>query len=63
MLMIVHPEVVGASCQSPSGLQQHAFLDKASRTHSITPPCEKITKIIRPEYCYVILGGGYGKIT
>ena len=29
----------------------------------ITPPREKITKIIRPEYSYVILGGGYGKIT
>ena len=25
------------------------------------PPGEKITKIIRPEYFYVILGGGYGK--
>ena len=29
----------------------------------IPPPREKITKIIRPEYFYVILGGGYGKIT
>ena len=31
-----------------------------------TPPPprrEKNTKIIRPEYFYVILGGGYGKIT
>ena len=28
-----------------------------------TPPREKITKIIRPEYFYVILGGSYGKIT
>ena len=27
------------------------------------PPREKITKIIRPEYFYVLLGGGYGKIT
>ena len=27
------------------------------------PPREKITKIIRREYSYVILGSGYGKIT
>ena len=26
------------------------------------PPRENITKIIRPEYIYVILGGDYGKI-
>ena len=26
-----------------------------------TPPPENITKIIRPEYFCVILGGGYGK--
>ena len=26
------------------------------------PPRENITKIIRPEYFCVILGGGYGKI-
>ena len=29
----------------------------------LLPPGEKITKIICPEYFYVILGGGYGKIT
>ena len=36
---------------------------RALRTHPITPPREKITKIIRPEYFYVILGGSYGKLT
>ena len=28
----------------------------------LTPPLRKITKIISPEYFYVILGGSYGKI-
>ena len=34
--------------------------DLASK--SLPPPRENITKIIRPEYFCVILGGGYGKI-
>ena len=42
-----------------SGLLTHTHTKKMPTT----PPHEKITKIIRPEYFYVILGGGYGKTT
>ena len=37
---------------------------ETKQKETITPPPNKnITKIIRPEYFYVILGGDYGKIT
>ena len=44
-------------CGLPSQSYVHYSLSK------YPPPPEKIPKIIRPEYSYVILGGGYCKIT
>ena len=62
----------GSSCCMTKGsgeLQKRVKLRTpwcGSLKHStivLTPPRKNITKIIRPEYFYVIFRGGYGKIT